>query len=118
MLPDATHRLPVAAACVAQDTVITHLKENHDFVGRGQAPSPAVLHCLRALSADPANEVTVLSGRGSAGVRAGAAGARSRPCPSAVRIRHRRARGPARRHARSWASLAPTPCGAHTYAFY
>lgn len=54
----------------AQDTVITHLKENHDFVGRGQAPSPAVLHCLRALASDPSNEVHVLSGRGSSDMAA------------------------------------------------
>jgi trehalose 6-phosphate synthase/phosphatase len=50
--------------------VITHLKENHDFVGRGQTPSPAILHCLRALTSDPANDVTVLSGRGSSDMTA------------------------------------------------
>ncbi|KAJ1624701.1 hypothetical protein T492DRAFT_261073 [Pavlovales sp. CCMP2436] len=55
---------------IPQDTVITHLKDNHDFVGRGQAPSPAVLHCLLALAADPANEVHVLSGRGASDMSA------------------------------------------------
>jgi len=55
---------------IPQDTVITHLKENHDFVGRGQAPSPAVLHCLRTLAMDPANDVTVLSGRGASDMHA------------------------------------------------
>jgi len=55
---------------IPQDTVITHLKENHDFTGRGQAPSPAMLHCLRTLAADPANDVSVLSGRGASDMQA------------------------------------------------
>ena len=48
---------------IQQEMVIAHLKNFHDFHGLSLSPPPAALHCLRALAADPANVVWVISGR-------------------------------------------------------
>ena len=48
---------------IQQEKVMAHLKLFHDFQGHSMAPPPAVLHCLRALSADPANIIYVISSR-------------------------------------------------------